>query len=342
MPQIQSQSTHVGITAVGEAFPEKRLTNADFETMIDTNDQWIVERTGIRERRVVAGETASDLGARAAREALQKRGLTPDDIDCVIVCTVTPELMFPSTACLILGKLNAKNKWGYDLSAACSGFVFGLNAAYQMVRGNPRQRVLVIGVDIMTSITDYQDRATSILFGDGAGAVLIEKVNPPYGIIDVISYCEEPPAPDLLYMPAGGSRRPASLETVQNKEHFLRQNGREVYKYAVQRMQEISDEILAKNNIRKEELNFFIPHQANLRIMEVAAKRLGLPKEKMGVNIDKYGNTTSATIPTCLCESLAEGKIKKGDLVLFATFGAGFTRGSALMRWAYEPAFPGK
>jgi 3-oxoacyl-[acyl-carrier-protein] synthase-3 len=315
------------ITAVGHYLPERRVTNKDLEKIVDTSDDWIVERTGIRERRVAAkGQATSDLSAVAARRLLEKRGIDAAELDLIIVATVTPDMFFPSTACLVQTKIGAKNAWGFDLSGACSGFVYSLATAAQFITAGTYKKVLVIGADVMTSIIDFQDRATCVLFGDGAGAVLVEPAEEgERGIIDFILRSDGGGG-QFLYMPGGGSLNPASPDTIEKKMHYVHQDGRNVFKFAVRGMAEISNEILTK---------LYIPHQANLRIINAAVEKLGLEESQVAVNIDRYANTTAGTIPICLSEAVESKKIQTKDLVLLASFGAGFTWGSLLLRWEY-------
>jgi 3-oxoacyl-[acyl-carrier-protein] synthase-3 len=323
-----------GITGVGMSFPERRLTNADLEKMVDTNDAWIVERTGIRERRIVEpGVGASFHGAKAAEAALEHAGLKPTDIDLIIVPTVTPDMLFPATACIIQQMLGATNAWGYDMEAACSGFVFALQNARAQVEAGYARRVLVVGTEVMSAITDYEDRNTCILFGDGAGAVVVESIDPArVGIIDAILKVDGTGV-DLLKMDGGGSRMPASHASVDAGAHFVYQEGREVYKYAVKGMAGITAEIVEKNGFTGRDIDLFVPHQANIRIMEAAQRRLGLEDSQVGVTIDRFGNTTSASIPSCLKVALDEGRLQEGSLVVVTSFGAGFTWGSVILRW---------
>ena len=322
------------ITSLGCYVPERVLTNADLEKMVDTNDAWIQTRTGIRERRIVEpGTGTSELAARAAQEALDRRGIGAEEVDLIIVATVTPDMMFPATACLVQDKLKATKAWGFDLSAACSGFVYALSAGAQFVVAGTHQKVLVIGADVMSSIVDYQDRATCILFGDAAGAVLLEPSQDGTGIIDFLNEVDGSGA-GYLSMLAGGSLRPASHETVDKRMHFLRQDGAPVFKYAVRKFAEVSLRLLERNGVKPSELGLFVPHQANVRIIDAARERLGLPEERVVKNIEKYGNTTAATIPLALGNALDQGRLQKGDLVLLAAVGAGFTVGSLLLRWS--------
>ncbi len=322
------------ITAVGHYLPERRVTNKDLERIVDTSDDWIAERTGIRERRVVAkGQATSDLGAAAVKRLLEKRAIDAAEIDLIIVATVTPDMFFPSTACLIQTKIGAKNAWGFDLSGACSGFVYALATGAQFVTAGTHDKVLVVGADVMTSIIDFQDRATCVLFGDGAGAVLLEPAQEgERGIIDFILRSDGAGG-QFLYMPAGGSLNPATAETVSKKMHYVHQDGRNVFKFAVRGMAEISEEILIRHGLSASDLKLYIPHQANLRIIKAAVEKMGLRDSQVAVNIDRYANTTAGTIPICLSEAYESKDIQSKDLILLASFGAGFTSGSLLLRW---------
>ena len=326
------------ITALGCYVPPRVLTNQDLERMVDTNDQWIQERTGIRERHVADEAVAtSDLATEAARQALAMRGVDASDLDAILVCTVTPDMLFPSTACLVQHNLGARGAWGFDLVAACSGFVYGLTTAAHLVGGGTHKKVLVIGADTMTRILDYTERGTCVLFGDGAGAMLLEPVTEAddgAGFIDFLGEVDGSGG-DYLKMPAGGSRLPASCETVTKRLHYVHQDGGQVFKYAVRKMYEVSRELLERNGLTKEDVAIMIPHQANRRIICAAAERLGLPEEKVLINIDRYGNTTAATIPLAARDAVEQGRLKKGDLVLMAAVGAGYTVGASLWRWAY-------
>jgi len=325
----------VGITATGQFYPDRIVTNHDLAAMVDTSDEWIRTRTGIQERRwAEKGVGSSDLGSEALKAALARRGVGADTLDVIIACTVTPDMMFPCTAALIQNKVGATKAYGFDLNAACSSFLFGLTTAAQMVASGTVQRVAVVGADVMTSIMNPQDRNTLVLFGDGAGAVLVERVEDGYGILDFEHRVDGSGSP-YLCMPAGGSLKPASAETVAAGEHYIHQQGQEVFKNAVREMSEVSRLMLDRNGIDPKDLALFIPHQANHRIMEAAAKRLELPEARMANNITHFANTTSATLPTALHQSLEAGKIKKGDYIVLAAFGAGFTWGGMLMKWAY-------
>ena len=322
------------ITAVSHYLPERRVTNKDLEKFVDTSDDWIVERTGIRERRVAAkGQATSDLGTIAAQRLLEKRGIGAGELDLIIVATVTPDMFFPSSACLVQTKIGAKNAWGFDLSGACSGFVYSLATATQFIVAGTYKKVLVIGADVMTSIIDYKDRATCVLFGDGAGAVLVEPAEEgEHGIIDFILRSDGGGG-QFLYMPGGGSLNPTSPETIEKKMHYVHQDGRNVFKFAVRGMADISQEILTKHGLSPSDLKLYIPHQANLRIIKAAVEKMGLQESQVAINIDRYANTTAGTIPICLSEAVESKKINAKDMVLLASFGAGFTWGSLLLRW---------
>jgi 3-oxoacyl-[acyl-carrier-protein] synthase-3 len=326
-----------GVAGLGMSFPEKRLTNADLEKLVDTNDEWIVERTGIRERRVVEkGVPASHHGALAAEAALAHAGVSPEDVDLIVVPTVTPDMMFPATACIIQEKIGARNAWGFDLSAACSGFVFALQAARAQVQTGMAKNALVIGTEIMTSIVDWEDRNTCILFGDGAGAMLLQPVDPAAGgILDSIQYIDGIGG-KYLHQKAGGSLHPATEETVRNKMHMIYQEGRDVYKFAVRGMADVAAEIVERNGLSAKDVKLMVPHQANIRIIEAAQRRLGLSDEQVAITIDRFGNTTSASIPSALKVACDEGRVKRGDHVVLVSFGAGFTWGATLLRWTLD------
>ena len=324
------------ISAVGSYVPPRVMTNQDLEKLVDTTDQWILERTGIRERHIVgSGVATSDLATEAARICLQRRGIDASEVDCIIVGTVTPDMLFPATACLVQTKLGATKAWGFDLSAACSAFTYSLQVGAKLVESGAQKRVLVIGGDTMSSIVDYTDRSTCILFGDGAGCVLIEPCEEgEVGLIDFWHEVDGSGGPALC-MPAGGSLHPSTVETVTGREHFIKQEGQTVYKFAVRKMMEASEKVLERNEITGEDLACFIPHQANKRIILATAERLGLSEEKVVINIDRYGNTTGGTIPLAMNTAVEEGRLKKGDLVLLASVGAGFTVGATLLRWEF-------
>ena len=322
------------ISALGCYSPPRVLTNFDLEKMVETDNQWILERTGISERHIAdPGVATSDMAVEAARAALQQRGIEATDLDAIIVCTVTPDMLFPSTACLVQNRLGAKGAWGFDLVAACSGFVYGLTTAAHLVAGGSHKKVLVIGADTMSRIIDYTDRATCILFGDSAGAMLVEKADDSeQGFIGFMNEIDGSGG-DYLKQPAGGSRMPATAETVQQRLHYVKQDGQQVFKYAVRKMYECSRDLLAKHGLTVNDVAMLIPHQANRRIITAAAERLGLSCEKVMINIDRYGNTTAATIPLAARDAVESGRLKKGDLVLFAAVGAGYTVGVNLWRW---------
>ena len=322
------------ITAVASYVPQHILTNADLAKRLDTSDDWIVTRTGIRERRQGApGETTSMMGAEATRRLMTVRGLSPDDIDAVIVATATPDMIFPATACLIQDQLGLRRAWGFDLSAACSGFLYAMTVGAQLVSTGAHERVVVIGADLMSAIIDPLDRTTAVLFGDGAGAALMEAAEPGFGLLDFYHRADGSGRNDLL-MPAGGSKLPASAETVAARQHFLKQNGKVVFKFAVSQMVESVNIVLRRNGLTAGDLALVIPHQANQRILDAVAERLCVPHNRVASVLARYGNTTGATLPLALDAALAEGKIKRGDLVVFTAVGAGFTTGATLVRWA--------
>ena len=330
-------NVRVKISALGTYVPPRLLTNFDLEKMVDTNNQWIMERTGIRERHIVdKGTATSHLATEAARIALAQRGIQASELDAIIVATVTPDMMFPASACLVQDRLGAKGVWGFDLIAACSSFVYGLQVGTQFVKTGAHKKVMVIGSDVMSSIIDYTDRATCVIFGDGAGAVILEPAGDDEPNVDIIDFVHEVDGSGAcsLYMPAGGSLNPASHETVDKKMHYVHQDGQAVFKFAVRKMAELCETVLKRNGLTGADIDCFIPHQANLRIINATADRVGMAKEKVIVNIDRYGNTTSGTIPLAMHTAVEEGKLKKGDLVLVAAVGAGFTVGATLLRWA--------
>ncbi len=331
-----SQLHRVKISALGTYVPPRLLTNADLEKLVDTNNEWIMERVGIRERHIVdKGVATSDLAVEAAKIALANRGIDASDLDAIIVGTVTPDMLFPSTACLVQHKLGAKHVWGFDLSAACSAFVYALQTGAQFVASGSHKKVLVIGADVMSSIIDYTDRATCVIFGDGAGAVLLEpSEDDSLGLIDFLHEVDGSGGCSLN-MPAGGSLNPATHETVDKKMHFVHQDGGAVFKFAVRTMASVCEEILKRNNIQGSEIDAFIPHQANKRIITATADRLNMRPEAVIVNIEDFGNTTAGTIPLAMETARQQGKLKKGSLVLLASVGAGFTSGATLLRWAY-------
>ncbi|MFT3981896.1 MAG: beta-ketoacyl-ACP synthase III [Ferruginibacter sp.] len=329
------QKLTAAITAVGGYVPEYRLTNKILETMVDTNDEWIRTRTGIEERRILKGEglASSDMGAEAVKNLLEKRGISPTEIDCVICATVTPDMVFPATSNIICDKTGMTNAFGYDISAACSGFLFALTTGATYIESGRYQKVIVVGVDKMSAIVDYTDRTTCIIFGDGAGAVLLEPNNDGFGILDSIMKSDGSGAKHL-HMKAGGSLRPATAETVANKEHYIYQEGQAVFKFAVKGMADVSYELMQRNNLTADDISWLVPHQANLRIIDATAHRMDLPKEKVMINIQKYGNTTAATLPLCLWDW--EKQLKKGENIILASFGGGFTWGATLVKWAYN------
>jgi 3-oxoacyl-[acyl-carrier-protein] synthase-3 len=314
--------------------PPRVLTNADFERMVDTTDDWIMKRVGIRERHVVdAGVATSDLAKAASLIAIERAGLTPADIDFILVATTTPDTLFPSTACVLQSKIGATRAWGYDLGAACSGFTYALTTAAHLVAAGGSRHALVVGADVMSSIIDYTDRTTCVLFGDGAGAVVVKHTGEGEGsILDFEHYVDGTGGPALC-MPAGGSRMPASRETVESRLHFVKQDGQAVFKFAVRNMEEVCRRILDRNGLTGADIDLFVPHQASSRIILAAAEKLGLPREKILINIDRFGNTTAGTIPLALNEAFATGRLQRGNLVLLAAVGAGFTVGSVLLRW---------
>jgi len=324
------------ITAVGHYAPSKVLTNAELEKMVDTNDEWIRTRTGISERRILEQGATSDLGAGAVQAMLAHRKIEPTEIEIIIVATVTPDMFFPSTACVIQDKIGASNAWGFDLSGACSGFLYALVTGAQFVENGTASKVLVVGADKMSSITDYSDRNTCILFGDAGGAVLLEPSDDPeYGIIDSRLYCDGSGGA-FLYMKGGGSLNPPTHETVDKRMHFIYQDGKAVFKVAVKGMADVSAEIMERNKLTGDDVAWLVPHQANLRIIDATADRMGLDRSKVMINIDRYGNTTAATIPLCLSEWWLNGKLRRGQNIVLASFGAGYTWGATLVKWSLE------
>ena len=321
------------ITSIAHYLPPDVLDNNYFASYLDTSNDWILARTGIYERRIMKNGATSDMIVPAAREAMEKKNYGPDDIDCVIVATVTPDHMYPATAAVVQNKLGLTKAWGFDLSAACSGFLFAFVTASKLIESGAAKRILLCGADKMSAIVDYQDRATCVLFGDGAGVCILEKTeNPEYGLIDQILRIDGVGG-QYLKQVAGGSFKPSTHETVDAKEHFVYQDGQAVFKAAVIGMADVSVEIMERNNLTAKDIKWLVPHQANLRIISATADRMGLSSDKVMINIDKYGNTTAATIPICLSEWLAKGEISKGDNLVLSTFGAGFTWGSGLLRW---------
>ena len=330
-----SNKINAAITAVGGFVPEDKLTNADLEKMVETNDEWIKSRTGISERRIQKGKglATSDMGAPAVLELCRKRGIDPSEIDCMICCTVTPDMLFPATANIICDKIGATNAWGFDLNAACSGFLFGVTTGTALIESGRYKKVVIVGADKMSAIVDYTDRSTCILFGDAAGCVLLEPNEEGYGIQDSLLKSDGV-GREYLYQKAGGSLNPASIETVTNKQHFIFQDGQPVFKFAVKGMADVSAELLERNNLTGDDIAWLVPHQANKRIIDATANRMGLSQEKVMLNIERYGNTTAATIPLCLWEW--ESKLHKGDKIVLAAFGGGFTWGATLIKWAYD------
>ena len=332
MPKIRAK-----ITALGTYVPPRILTNQDLEKMVDTTDQWILERTGIRERHLAdKGVAASDLAVEAVKDLQKRHPIDLQTIDLIVVGTVTPDMMYPSTACLVQNKLGIERTWGFDVSAGCSGFVYALNTGAEFIASGRYKKVLVIGSDVNSSMTDFTDRAVCIIFGDGAGAVLLEPADEgeEYGILDMEAQIEGVGG-QFLCQPGGGSLHPASHETVDQKMHYIHQDGQQVFKYAVKKMAEMTDRVLQKNGLSGKEVDCFISHQANKRIIVATAERLKMPMDKVIINIDRYGNTTAGTIPLAMQTAIDEGKLKKGNLVLLAAVGAGFTSGATLLRWAY-------
>ena len=334
-PKILMSKTHAAITAVGGYVPEYVLTNAELETMVETTDEWIQSRTGISERRILKGadQGTSVMMVEAANRLLQKRGISPLEIDMVICATTTPDMQFPATANIVADKVGMKNAFGYDVNAACSGFLFALTTGAQFIETGKFRKVLVLGGDKMSSIINYEDRQTCIIFGDGAGCVLLEPDTSGNGIIDSVLKSDGSGAA-YLHQKAGGSMRPASVETVMAGEHYVYQEGQTVFKFAVKGMADVSAEVLERNNLTGEDIDWLVPHQANKRIIDATRQRIGLPEEKVMLNIHRYGNTTNGTLPLCLWEW--EGRLKKGDNLILAAFGGGFTWGAVYIRWAYD------
>jgi len=323
------------ITAVGGYVPETKLTNFDLEKMVDTNDEWIRTRTGIEERRILKepGKATSDLGAPAIQEILRKKNIAATDIDCIICATVTPDMVFPATANIIADKIGATNAWSFDVSAACSGFLYALTTGASLIESGRYKKVVVVGADKMSAIIDYTDRATCIIFGDGAGAVLLEPSTEGYGVLDSILRSDGS-GRQYLHMKSGGSLSPATVETVTAKQHYVYQEGQAVFKFAVKGMADVSAELLERNHLTADDIAWLVPHQANLRIIDATANRMGLPKEKVMINIQRYGNTTAGTLPLCLWDW--EKQLHKGDNIVLAAFGGGFTWGATWIKWAYD------
>ena len=322
------------ITGVQGFVPEEILSNEDLAKIVDTSDEWITSRTGIKERRILRDGASSDLAAEAVKGLLTKTNTAPEEIDLVVLATVTPDYPFPSTANVLCDKTGMVNAWGFDLIAACSGFIYALSTGAQFIETGKYKKVIVVGVDKMTSILDYQDRTTCVIFGDGAGAVLLEPNEEGLGVLDFILRSDGS-GRQYLIQPAGGSANPPSIETVENRMHFVKQEGKQVFKFAVTNMAEVSAEIMEKNNLKSEDVDWLVPHQANLRIIDATADRMGLPKEKVMINIQKYGNTTAGTLPLCLWDY--ENQLRKGDTLILSAFGGGFTWGSVYLKWAYNP-----
>jgi len=328
-------TTRAKITALGTYVPPRVLSNADLEKMVDTTSEWILERVGIRERHIAdKGVAASDLAVAAVKNLIESHPFDLQEVDLIVVGTVTPDMMYPSTACLVQHKLGIENTWGFDVSAGCSGFVSALNTGVKFVESGQYKKVLVIGADVNSSMTDYTDRAVCIIFGDGAGAVLLEPCADGEGVIDHVAQVEGMGG-QYLFMPGGGSLNPASHETVDQKMHYIHQDGKNVFKYAVKKMAEMTERVLERNKLTGKDVDCFIAHQANRRIITATADRLGMPLEKVVINIDRFGNTTAGTIPIAMRTAIDEGKLKKGDMLLVASVGAGFTSGATLMRWAF-------
>ena len=321
------------ITGVQGYLPETILTNHDLAKFVDTSDEWILTRTGISERRIMKDGASSDMAAEAVKGLLAKKGIDPLEIDLVIVATVTPDHPFPSTANIVCDKVGMTNAWGYDLIAACSGFIYALQTGAKFIESGTHKKVLVVGVDKMSSIIDYQDRTTCVIFGDGAGVVLLEPNTENLGIMDAILRSDGS-GRKYLIQPAGGSANPATIETVENRDHYVKQEGKTVFKFAVTNMAEVSAEIMEKNNLTSEDVDWLVPHQANLRIIDATAQRMGLSKDKVMINIQKYGNTTAGTLPLCLWDW--EKQLKKGDNIILSAFGGGFTWGAVYLKWAYN------
>ena len=325
------------ITAVGHYLPEDRLTNEDLERMVDTNDEWIRSRTGIRERRILwdKDKATSFMATEACKEALAKRGVEPEEIDVILLATITPDMHFPAAACLVQAQLGATNAWGYDLSAACSGFLYGLSTGAGFIESGRHEKVLVIGAEKMSSIIDYTDRNTCVLFGDGAAAVLLEPDTEGCGLIDYVNYCDGD-GWEALCMLGGGSLNPPTYETVERRMHYVQQEGRTVFKWAVEGMSTVAVEIMDRNNLTGDDIRYLVPHQANQRIIDATARRMGITQDKVMLNVSRYGNTTGATIPLCLYDW--EQELRRGDNLVLAAFGGGFTWGAAYMKWAYDGA----
>ena len=331
---MMNQRITAAITSVGGYVPETKLTNADLEKIVETNDEWIQTRTGIKERRILKepGKATSDMAVQAVLRLCEKRGIHPEEIDCIVCATVTPDMLFPATANIIAHKVGAKNAWGFDVEAACSGFLYSVTVGASLIESRRYKKVVVVGADKMSAITDYSDRTTCVLFGDGAGAILLEPNTEGFGILDSLLKSDGS-GKDYLHMKSGGSLRPPSPETIANKEHFVFQDGQPVFKAAVKGMADVSAELLERNGLTGDDIAWLVPHQANRRIIDATANRMGLSHDKVMLNIERYGNTTGATIPLCLWDWKHE--LNKGDLLVFAAFGGGFTWGATLVKWAY-------
>jgi 3-oxoacyl-[acyl-carrier-protein] synthase-3 len=330
------KKTIAAVTAIGHFVPEKILSNFDLEKMVDTTDEWIRTRTGITERHILEQGATSDLCAGAIQMLLRERGITADDIEVIIVCSVTPDMFFPATACVVMDKIGAKKAWGFDLSAACSGFLFGLVTGSKLIESGTYKKVIVVGGDKMSSIVDYTDRNTCVLFGDAAGAVLLEPSDDPsFGVIDQVLYCDGSGG-KFLKMDGGGSLNPPTHETIDKKMHTIYQDGKAVFKAAVVGMADASEEIMKRNNLASSDVAYLVPHQANLRILDSCRQRMGLDPSKVMINIDRYGNTTAATIPLCLSEWYHNGKLERGNNLVLSSFGGGYTWGSVLLRWSLK------
>jgi 3-oxoacyl-[acyl-carrier-protein] synthase-3 len=330
------EKIRAAITGIHAWVPEYVLTNAELEKMVETNDEWITTRSGIKERHIMRepGKGTSDIGIPAVKGLLEKTGTNPEDIDLLICATVTPDYAFPATANIIADKAGLKNAWSFDINAACSGFIYALHTGTKFIEGGTHKKVIIVGAEKMSMMVDYTDRATCVLFGDGAGAILLEPTTEEVGVMDAILRADGS-GRQYLYQKGGGAVKPASQETVDLREHFIYQEGQAVFKFAVKGMADVSVEIMEKNNLKSKDIAYLVPHQANLRIIDATARRMGLDKEKVMINIDKYGNTTSATIPLCIWEW--EDKLKKGDNLVLSAFGGGFTWGAILVKWAYDP-----
>lgn len=328
---------NAAITGVGAYLPEYRLTNEELSKMVDTSDEWIMQRIGIKERRILKekGKATSDMGTAAVKQLLEKTNTSPDEIDMLICATITPDMPFPATANIIANKVGIHNAWSFDINAACSGFIFALSTGVQFIESGRYKKVVIVGADMMSAITNYKDRTTCPLFGDAGTAVLLEPTTENVGVIDYINRVDGL-GRHHLHMKAGGSLLPASIETVQNEEHFVYQEGQAVFKAAVSSMADVAAEIMKKNNLSADDVSWLVPHQANLRIIDATARRMGVKKDKVMINIQKYGNTTAATIPLCLWDY--ENRLNKGDNIILAAFGAGFTWGSVYLKWAYDPS----